>query len=76
MFTLEEGMHKPEDMITIEHLMQAIIHLKKENDKIVVKADGIPGLGEWKELSQAPNQPGKETKPVNKQEEKKGITPS
>ena len=61
MFTLEEGMHKPEDMITIEHLMQAIIHLKKEQDKVLIKADGIPGLGEWGELNQTSNKPDKET---------------
>ena len=47
LFTLEEGMHKPQDMITIEHLMQAIIHIKHENEQIMIKAEGIEGLEEW-----------------------------
>ena len=50
LFTLEEGMHKPQDMITIEHLMSAIIHIKHEKDKILIKADGIQGMEEWNEL--------------------------
>lgn len=50
LFTLEQGMHKKQDIITIEHLMNAIIHIKYEKDKILIKADGIQGLEEWKEL--------------------------
>jgi peptidoglycan/xylan/chitin deacetylase (PgdA/CDA1 family) len=50
LFTLEEGMHDPKDMVTIEHLMQAIIHVKKEKEKIVIKADGISGFEDWKEI--------------------------
>lgn len=50
LFTLEEGMHKPQDMITIEHLMQAIIHVKKEKEKIMIKADGIEGFEDWSKL--------------------------
>ena len=50
LFTLEEGMHDSKDIITIEHLMQAIIHIKREKDKILIKADGIQGLEEWSEL--------------------------
>ncbi len=50
LFTLEEGMHDKKDMITIEHLMNAIIHIKHEKDKILIKADGIQGFEEWVEL--------------------------
>jgi len=46
-FTLEEGMHDPKDMVTIEHLMQAIIHVKRENDGVFVRADGIDNLRDW-----------------------------
>jgi len=49
-FTLEEGMHDKKDTITIEHLMQAIIHLKKEKGQIRAQAFGIEGFEEWKEL--------------------------
>jgi len=35
-FTLEEGMHEKKDIITIEHLMDLIIKLKKENEKILI----------------------------------------
>ena len=50
LFTLEEGMHDKKDMITIEHLMQAIINIKKENNKVLIKAAGIQGFEEWVEL--------------------------
>ena len=50
LFTLEEGMHDKKVMITIEHLMQAIIHIKKEQNKVLIKAEGIEGFEEWKEL--------------------------
>ncbi len=50
LFTLEEGMHDKKAMITIEHLMQAIIHIKKEQNKVLIKADGIQGFEEWKGL--------------------------
>jgi len=49
-FTLEEGMHEKKDMITIEHLMSVIIHMKHEKNKISIKADGIEGYEEWREL--------------------------
>ena len=49
-FTLEEGMHDKKDMITIEHLMSSIIHIKHEKDKILIKAEGIDGFDEWVEL--------------------------
>lgn len=48
MFAMEEGMHDPKVIVTIEHLMDAIIHVKKEKDAIMIKADGIKGLGDWK----------------------------
>ena len=47
LFTLEEGMHDPKDMVTIEHLMQAIIHVKRENDGVFVRADGVDDLRDW-----------------------------
>lgn len=47
LFTLEEGMHDPKDMIMIEHLMSAIIHVKHEKDEVLVKADGIEGMEDW-----------------------------
>ncbi|MBD3249310.1 hypothetical protein GF336_04660 [Candidatus Woesearchaeota archaeon] len=50
LFTLEEGMHNKKDMITIEHLMQAIIHLKQKNNKIMIKAEGIKDMEGWKEF--------------------------
>jgi len=52
LFTLEEGMHDPKDMVTIEHLMNAIIHVKKEKNKIRIKAEGIKGFEEWSEFKQ------------------------
>ncbi len=51
LFTLEQGMHKKQDIITIEHLMNAIIHIKHEKGKILIKAAGIPGLEAWTELT-------------------------
>ena len=50
LFTLEEGMNEPKDTITIEHLMQAILHIRKEKGKILLKAFGIEGFEDWKEL--------------------------
>jgi len=50
LFTLEQGMHDKKDIITIEHLMSAIIHIKHEKDKILIKADGIKGFEDWSEL--------------------------
>ena len=49
-FVVEEGMHDKQVMVTIEHLMDAIIRVKRENKKILYRADGIPELGEWKAL--------------------------
>ncbi len=51
LFTLEEGMHDKKDMITIEHLMQAIIHLRKKDSKLKIKAEGIAGLENWQKFS-------------------------
>ncbi len=49
-FTLEKGMHDKKDIVTIEHLMQAIIHIKKKNNKTLIKAEGIEGLEKWTNL--------------------------
>lgn len=50
LFTLEEGMHEQKDIITIEHLMNVIIHIKHEKGKTLVMADGVDGLDDWTEL--------------------------
>ena len=50
MFTIEEGMHDQKTVITIQHLMDVIINLKKEDEKIMIKVQGIEGFGDWKEL--------------------------
>jgi KaiC/GvpD/RAD55 family RecA-like ATPase len=50
LFSLEEGMHEPGAIVTIEHLMDCIIEVKKEKGKIFVKARGIDGFDDWKEL--------------------------
>lgn len=49
-FVIEEGMHEPQVMVAIEHLMDAIIRVKKEDGKILYQASGIPELQEWKTL--------------------------
>ena len=49
-FTLEEGMHDPKDMVTIEHLMNGIIHVKHDKEKVLLKAEGISGFEDWKEF--------------------------
>jgi hypothetical protein len=50
LLTLEEGMHDEKVIVTIEHLMDVIIHVKKEEDKVLVRADGVAGLERWSEL--------------------------
>ncbi len=49
-FTLEEGMHDPKDMVTIEHLMNVIINVKKEEGRVMIKASGLEGSNDWCEL--------------------------
>lgn len=49
-FTLEEGMHKPDVMVTMEHLMNSIIHVKHEKNKIFVKSEGLDSLNNWAEI--------------------------
>jgi len=49
-FTLEEGMHAPDVLVTMEHLMDDIIFVKKEGGKLLVKAKGLAGFEEWSEL--------------------------
>jgi KaiC/GvpD/RAD55 family RecA-like ATPase len=46
LFTLEEGMHDEKAIVTIEHLMDSIIEVKKEGSKIFTKESG----GNWAEL--------------------------
>jgi hypothetical protein len=45
-FTIEQGMHDDKAIVTIEHLMDSIIELKKENNKLLIKENG----GNWAEL--------------------------
>jgi KaiC/GvpD/RAD55 family RecA-like ATPase len=49
-FTLEDGMHEQKDTVTIEHMMQLIVHMKREGSKIMIRADGIEEYEEWKDL--------------------------
>ncbi|MBU2561166.1 MAG: RAD55 family ATPase [Nanoarchaeota archaeon] len=51
LLTMEEGMHDEKVIVTIEHLMDAIIHVKKEGDKTMIRADGVPGFEKWSEFS-------------------------
>jgi len=51
LLTLEEGMHDEKVIVTIEHLMDAIIHVKKEEGKVLVRADGVSGAEGWSEFS-------------------------
>jgi len=50
LFTLEEGMHSSDVMVTMEHLMNSIIHVKHEKGKIFVKSSGIEGFEDWTEV--------------------------
>jgi KaiC/GvpD/RAD55 family RecA-like ATPase len=50
LFSLEEGMHEPSAIVTIEHLMDCIIEVKKEKGKVLAKARGIEGFEGWREL--------------------------
>lgn len=49
-FTLEEGMHDEKTIVTIEHLMDVIISLKKEKGKVLFMARGIKGFDKWTAL--------------------------
>ena len=50
LFSIEEGMHEQNAVVTIEHLMDCIIEVKMEKRKIQVKARGIAGFESWKPL--------------------------
>jgi len=49
-FLLEEGMHDEKAVVTIEHLMDSIINIKEDKDKLFIKAKGMAGFEEWTEL--------------------------
>ena len=49
-FTLEDGMHKPDVIVTMEHLMNSIIHVKYEKNKLFVKSAGLDSVADWTEL--------------------------
>lgn len=48
-FTIEEGMHDPKAIATIEHLMDEIIEVKKETGRILFKSKGFENR-DWTEL--------------------------
>ena len=50
LFSIEEGMHEQSAIITVEHLMDCIIEVKKEKGKTLVKARGIEGFDAWEAL--------------------------
>lgn len=50
-FTMEEGMHDEKTKITMEHMMDMIIQVKKHKGKVMVRADGIAGFDRWKVFS-------------------------
>jgi KaiC/GvpD/RAD55 family RecA-like ATPase len=45
-FTIEQGMHDEKAVVTIEHLMDSVIEVKKEGHKLLTKENG----GNWAEL--------------------------
>lgn len=49
-FLIEEGMHDQNVLVTLEHLMDVVVFIKKEQDKTMVKAQGISGFSDWSEL--------------------------
>ncbi|MFH1668447.1 MAG: RAD55 family ATPase [Candidatus Woesearchaeota archaeon] len=51
LLTMEEGMHDEKVIVTIEHLMDAVIHVKKEEDKTMIRMDGVPGFESWAEFA-------------------------
>jgi KaiC/GvpD/RAD55 family RecA-like ATPase len=51
LLTIEEGMHDEKVIVGIKHLMDAIIYVKNEEEKILVRMDGAPGFEKWSEFS-------------------------
>jgi len=49
-FTLEEGMHTPDVIVMMEHMMDYIVFVKHENGKLFVKAKGLAGFEDWDEF--------------------------
>jgi KaiC/GvpD/RAD55 family RecA-like ATPase len=50
-FMIEQGMHDEQTIVTLEHLMDAILEMKKEGAKVMIKARGIEGYEDWKEIN-------------------------
>ncbi|MCX8200367.1 MAG: RAD55 family ATPase [Candidatus Micrarchaeota archaeon] len=50
LFLIEEGMHDEKVVTTIKHLVDAVIEVKNENGKVLVRAP-MNGLTQWKEIS-------------------------
>jgi hypothetical protein len=47
---LEEGMHTPDVLVMMEHMMDYILFVKRENGKLFVKAKGLDGFEDWDEF--------------------------
>lgn len=50
LFLIEEGMYDEKIVMTIKHLVDAVIEVKNENGKVVVRAP-MSGLPQWKEIN-------------------------
>ena len=51
LLTLEEGMHAPDVLVSMEHLVDEIIFVKSKDGKLFVKARGVKGFEDWKEFT-------------------------
>lgn len=49
LFLIEEGMHDEKVIVTIKHLMDAVIEVKNEGGTVMVRAP-MNGLTQWKEV--------------------------
>ncbi len=47
LLTMKEGMHDEKVVVTIEHLMDVVVHVKKDKGKTMMRADGLPGFDRW-----------------------------
>ena len=51
LFTLEEGMHDQQTIITIEHLIDSIIEIRKENNRVLVRIKEKDKIKDWTDLN-------------------------
>lgn len=49
-FTIDQGMHDDKTVVTMEHMMDCIIEVKKEDSQVLIMARGIPGYERWKKF--------------------------